>query len=402
MIVKPKVRGFICTTAHPKGCEVSVKKQIDYIKQKSVDSTGHHFKNILVIGCSMGYGLASRIALGFGHKAATLGVCFEREPKENKIATAGWYHTIAFHQFAKDDNLYAKTLNGDAFSKEMKSKVISVIKEDLGKIDLMIYSLASPKRKDPISEQVYSSVLKPIKQEFSNKTVNTTTGEVVQMSVSPASEKEIHDTIKVMGGEDWKLWVEMMKAGGVLQEGFKTIAYSYIGPKVTQPIYRNGTIGKAKENLEESVADLNETLSEVKGSAYVSVNKALVTQASSAIPVLPLYIAILFKVMKANNTHEGCIEQMYRLFFEKMHQDTFKVDSDFSLIRLDDFEMQESVQAKVDRLWQEVNSENVMNLTDLEGYRKEFLKLFGFEFSVVNYEAEVSVALFDHENFFSV
>ena len=402
MIVKPKVRGFICTTAHPKGCEVSVKKQIDYIKQKSVDSTGHHFKKILVIGCSTGYGLASRIALGFGHKAATLGVCFERQPKENKTATAGWYNTIAFHQFAKNDNRYAKTLNGDAFSKEMKEKVISLIKEDLGKIDLMIYSLASPKRKDPTSGQVFSSVLKPIDQDFSDKTVNTTTGQVTQVLVSPASEKEIHDTVKVMGGEDWKLWVEMMKTSGVLQEGFKTMAYSYIGPKVTQPIYRNGTIGKAKENLEESVAYLNEKLSEIKGSAYVSVNKALVTQASSAIPVLPLYIAILFKVMKANDTHEGCIEQMYRLFFEKMQQDTFKVDSDFSLIRLDDFEMQESIQAKVARLWQQVNSENIMNLTDLKGYQKEFLKLFGFEFSEINYEEEVNVTLFDHEIISSV
>lgn len=386
MIIAPKIRGFICTTAHPEGCAANVQSQIDYVKSKGplADSP----KKVLVIGASTGYGLASRIVPAFGGGASTIGVFFEKPGTERKTGSAGWYNSVAFENAAKEAGLYARSFNGDAFSDEMKEQVIEAIKADLGEIDCIVYSLASPRRTDPKTGETYRSVLKPIGAPYSQKNLNTDTGEVDSVTIEPAEEEEITNTVKVMGGEDWELWIDALKEAGVLADGFTTVAYSYIGPELTFPIYTNGTIGKAKEHLEDSASRMNESFGD--GTAYVSVNKALVTQASSAIPVVPLYISLLYKVMKEADLHEGCIEQIERLFADHLASGSAPTLDDRNRIRIDDWEMRDDVQAAVADAWEKVDTENLSELSDFSGYKSEFLKLFGFGLEGVDYEAETN------------
>ncbi|MDP5276850.1 enoyl-ACP reductase FabV [Chengkuizengella axinellae] len=390
MIVKPKIRGFICTTAHPTGCEKNVQNQINYVKKNSKIEGP---KKVLVIGSSQGFGLSSRIVSTFGAGADTIGVYFEKPATETKTGSAGWYNNIAFENEAKQAGYYAKSFNGDAFSDEIKNETIDLIKKDFGKIDLVVYSLAAPKRVDPKTGEVYSSVIKPTTDAYTNKTVNTQKGIVSEITVDPAIEEEVEQTIKVMGGEDWKLWIDALENAGVLAEGFTTVAYNYIGPEVTHAIYKNGTIGRAKEHLDQTAYQLSEQLKKIDGRAIVSVNKALVTQSSSAIPVVPLYISILYKVMKEKGLHEGCIEQMYRLYDEHLYTSSPKPLDENGRIRIDDWEMKKEVQDAVASLWKDINTENLEQLTDIEGYRKEFLQIFGFEFDGVDYEADVDPIL---------
>jgi len=389
MIIQPRTRGFICLTSHPEGCAAHVKQQIAYVQSKGKIANGP--KKVLVIGASTGFGLASRIAAAFGSDAATIGVFFEKSATEGRPATAGWYNSAAFEQEATKAGLYAKSINGDAYSDEIKKQTIDLIKQDLGQVDLVVYSLASPRRTHPKTGVAYASVLKPINEPFSNKTVDFHTGVVSNITIDPVTEQsDIDNTIAVMGGEDWKFWMEDLKAAGVLAEGVKTVAYSYIGPELTYPIYRNGTIGMAKNDLEATVPTINTLLADLQGVSYVSVNKALVTQSSSAIPVVPLYISLLYKVMKEKNIHEGCIEQMQRLFADRLYADKpISLDAE-GRIRVDDWEMREDVQAEVAKLWEEINSENINEISDLEGYRKDFFNLFGFEFDTVDYTAETN------------
>ncbi|WP_121967031.1 enoyl-ACP reductase FabV [Myroides sp. N17-2] len=386
MIIQPRTRGFICLTSHPEGCAENVKKQIEYVKSKGQIVNGP--KKVLVIGASTGFGLASRISAAFGSDAATIGVFFEKPGTEGRPATAGWYNSAAFEDQANAAGLYAKSINGDAFSDEIKKETIELIKKDLGQIDLVVYSLASPRRTHPKTGVAYASVLKPIGQTFTNKTVDFHTGIVTDISIEPVKEQsDIDNTIAVMGGEDWKFWMEDLKAAGVLAEGVKTVAYSYIGPELTYPIYRNGTIGMAKNDLEATVAVINDMLKDIKGVSYVSVNKALVTQSSSAIPVVPLYISLLYKVMKEKNIHEGCIEQMQRLFADRLFGGELSLDTE-GRIRVDDWEMREDVQSEVAKLWEEVTSDNIDAISDLAGYRRDFFNLFGFEFDGIDYNLE--------------
>ena len=388
MIIQPRTRGFICLTSHPEGCAEHVKQQIAYVKSKGKIANGP--KKVLVIGASTGFGLASRISAAFGSDAATIGVFFEKSATEGRPATAGWYNSAAFETEATKAGLYAKSINGDAYSDEIKKQTIDLIKQDLGQVDLVIYSLASPRRTHPKTGVAYASVLKPINEPFSNKTVDFHTGVVSNITIDPVTEQsDIDNTIAVMGGEDWKFWIEDLKAAGVLADGVKTVAYSYIGPELTYPIYRNGTIGMAKNDLEGTVPTINHLLADLKGISYVSVNKALVTQSSSAIPVVPLYISLLYKVMKEKNIHEGCIEQMYRLFHDRLYAATVALDTE-GRIRVDDWEMREDVQAEVAKLWKEINSDNINEISDLEGYRRDFFNLFGFEFDAIDYNAETN------------
>jgi enoyl-[acyl-carrier protein] reductase/trans-2-enoyl-CoA reductase (NAD+) len=385
MIIEPKIRGFICTTAHPTGCQQNVINQIDYV-------TGHAkitgCKNVLIIGCSTGYGLASRVMATFGCDAATLGVMFERPAENNRTASAGWYNTAAFEQLAHAKKIYAKTINGDAFSDEVKQQTIEQLQRDWPDgVDLVIYSLASPRRTDPVSGTTFNSTLKPIGKTYHEKNVNVMTGVINEITVEPANEQEIHDTVKVMGGEDWQRWIEQLLAAGVLAQHAQTVAYSYIGPEMTYPIYRQGTIGKAKEHLEQTVKIIQEKLKGIHGTALISVNKAVVTQASAAIPVVPLYAAILYKVMKAKQIHEGCIEQIYRLFRDYLYGHGLFDQHGF--IRLDDLELRADVQAEVDSIWPKITTENINTLTDLAGYRDDFYRLFGFAVPKVDYQADV-------------
>ncbi len=388
MVIKPKVRGFICTTAHPTGCAKHVQEQIDYVKSNTTAQTGP--KNVLVIGCSNGYGLASRITAAFGYKANTLGVMFEKEPSERRTASAGWYNTVALEKAAKAEGLYAESLNTDAFSAEAKEQVIAKIKENMGKVDLIVYSLGAPRRKDPVSGEVYSSTLKPIGQSVTRKNLNTDTREVSEITLEPASEDEIFNTVKVMGGEDWEMWIEALMQADVLAEGVKTTAYTYIGKELTWPIYGGATIGKAKEDLDRASKEINQKLAgALHGSSFVSVLKALVTQSSSAIPVMPLYISALYKVMKEQGTHEGCIEQIFGLFTEQLYSTSeLNLDS-VGRIRMEDNELAASVQEKVAEIWAQVTTDNLDELTDFAGYQAEFFKLFGFGFEDVDYEADV-------------
>ena len=384
MIIEPRMRGFICLTAHPKGCEQSVKNQIEYVKSKgTIDGA----KKVLVIGASTGFGLASRITSAFGSNAATLGVFFEKPAAEGKTATPGWYNSAAFENEAHKAGLYAKSINGDAFSNEVKQEAIDIIKADLGQIDLVIYSLASPVRLDPATGILHRSVLKPIGQKFTNKTVDFHTGKVSEISIESCNEEDIANTIKVMGGEDWTLWIEALKKENLLAKGATTIAYSYIGPEVTEPVYRKGTIGRAKDHLEATAFTITDTLKDLDGKAYVSVNKALVTQASSAIPVIPLYISLLYKVMKNEGVHEGCIEQIQRLYQQRLYTGNEVPTDDKGRIRIDDWEMRDDIQAQVSKLWAEATTENLEEIGDLEGYRKDFYNLFGFGFDKVDYLA---------------
>ena len=385
MIITPKIRGFICTTAHPDGCARHVAEQIAVVKKRGLMANGP--KKVLVIGSSTGYGLSSRIAAAFGANAATVGVFFEKPSEAERCGTAGWYNSAAFEKEAKSAGLYARSFNGDAFSDAVKAEVIAAIKADLGQVDCVIYSLASPRRTHPGSGEVFKSVLKPIGQVYTNKNLNTTTGVVSDISIEPASGDDVAQTIAVMGGEDWAMWIDALLAAGVLAEGVQTVSYSYIGPEVTWPIYKNGTIGLAKEDLERTQRELDARLAPIKGKAWVSVNKALVTQASSAIPVVPLYISLLYKVMKEAGTHEDTIEQMDRLFRERLYNGQ-PLPDEAGRIRVDDWEMTPAVQRLVGERWAEVNTENLGQLADFEGYQSSFLRLFGFGLSGVDYAAE--------------
>ncbi len=384
MIIKPKVRGFICTNAHPQGCAANVQEQIAYTRQQGPVTGGP--KKVLVIGCSTGYGLASRIVAAFGSGAATLGVCFEKEPSDTKTATAGYYNTAAFHEAAEAAGLYAHTINGDAFSDACKARLIEQLKKDLGQVDLVVYSLASPRRTDPKTGEVYNSVLKPIGQSYTAKNLNTDTLKISEVTVEPANAEEIANTVKVMGGEDWELWIDALKAADLLADGFQTVAYTYLGDKLTWPIYGHATIGKAKEDLDRAARALSDRN---QGEARVAVLKAVVTQASSAIPVMPLYLSILFKVMKEQGSHEGCIEQIQRLFTECLYTDNPRLDAD-GRFRVDEKELDRGVQQVVEDIWPKVTEENLFEITDHQGYRDEFLKLFGFGVKGVDYEAETS------------
>jgi len=381
------MRGFICLTAHPKGCEQNILNQIAYTKSKGPISGP---RNVLVIGASTGFGLASRIVSAFGANAATIGVFFEKPPAEGKTASTGWYNSAAFQNEAQKAGLYAKSINGDAFSDEIKNKTIELIKKDLGKVDVVIYSLASPVRTNPKTGITHRSVLKPIGQTFTNKTVDFHTGKVSEISIAPAAEEDIENTVAVMGGEDWQMWIDALLQADALSENALTLAYSYIGPSLTEAVYRKGTIGKAKDHLEATAFKISDSLKKVNGKAYVSVNKALVTQASSAIPVIPLYISLLYKTMKEKGIHEGCIEQIDRLFRERLYTgNAVPVDGN-NRIRIDDWEMREDVQSKVAELWLQAETETLPAIGDLAGYKSDFLNLFGFGLTGVNYSEDVN------------
>ena len=390
MIVEPKIRGFICTTAHPDGCAKHVADQIALVQSRGPIANGP--KKVLVVGSSTGYGLSSRIAAAFGCGAATIGVFFEKPGEERRTGTAGWYNSAAFEKEAAKAGLYARSFNGDAFSDEMKQTVIDAIRADLGQVDCVVYSLASPRRTHPKSGETFKSCLKPIGQSYTNKNLNTSTKVVDEVSIEPASDQEIADTVAVMGGEDWEMWLDALHEAGVLAPGVVTMAYSYIGPEVTWPIYKNGTIGAAKEDLERAQRALDDKLAPLGGKAWVSVNKALVTQASSAIPVVPLYISLLYKVMKAKGSHEDTIEQMDRLFRHRLYGDAQPSPDEAGRIRVDDWEMTPDVQSEVDALWKKVDSSNLIELADVDGYESSFLRLFGFGLAGVDYSAETDPA----------
>jgi enoyl-[acyl-carrier protein] reductase/trans-2-enoyl-CoA reductase (NAD+) len=387
MIIEPRMRGFICLTAHPNGCEQSVKNQIEYVKSKGpIDGA----KKVLVIGASTGFGLASRITSAFGSNASTIGVFFEKPPSEGKTASPGWYNSAAFEKLAHEAGLYAKSINGDAFSNEIKKQTLDLIKSDLGQVDLVIYSLASPVRMNPKTGVLHRSVLKPIGSTFTNKTVDFHSGIVSNISIEACNEEDIENTVAVMGGEDWSMWIEELKAANLLAPGAKTVAYSYIGPSLTEAVYRKGTIGRAKDHLEATAFSITDSLKSLGGTAFVSVNKALVTQASSAIPVIPLYISLLYKIMKEEGIHEGCIEQIQRLYQNRLYAGAEIPTDDKGRIRIDDWEMRADVQEKVAKLWEQATTETLPTIGDLEGYKKDFHNLFGFGFEGVNYEADAN------------
>ena len=386
MIIKPRIRGFVCITSHPKGCAAKVRQEIN-VAQAAKKEGGP--KKVLVLGSSTGYGLSSRIATAFCHDAATLGVFFERPSMKGKPASAGWYNSVAFEKAAHEAGLYAKSINGDAFSDEIKAQTIETIKADLGQVDLVVYSLASPRRTDPKTGETYKSVLKPIGESFTNRTLDTDKDLVTEVTIEPAEGDDVADTVNVMGGQDWELWMDALDEAGVLAPSAKSVAYSYIGPEITWPVYTNGTIGQAKKDVERAAAAITE---KHDCAAYVAVNKAVVTQASSAIPVVPLYISILIKVMKAKGTHEDCIEQMVRLFNDRLYSDDLQLDS-AGRIRVDDWEMEPDVQLAVAEIWPGITSETLYAQSDYAGYQKNFLNLFGFELPGVDYEEDVEVEL---------
>ncbi|WP_342607216.1 enoyl-ACP reductase FabV [Vibrio tritonius] len=400
MIIKPKIRGFICTTTHPVGCEANVKEQIEYTKANGPIANAP--KRVLVIGSSSGYGLSSRIAAAFGGGAATIGVFFEKPGTEKKPGTAGYYNSAAFDKFAKAEGLYSKSLNGDAFSNEAKEKTIELIKEDLGQIDMVVYSLASPVRKLPETGELIRSSLKPIGQTYTSTAVDTNRDVIIEASVEPATEQEIEDTITVMGGQDWELWINALDEAGVLADGCKTVAYSYIGTELTWPIYWDGALGRAKMDLDRAAAELNSKLSAKGGTANVAVLKSVVTQASSAIPVMPLYIAMVFKKMREEGVHEGCMEQIFRMFSQRLYKEDGSAPEvdDKNRLRLDDWELRDDIQQYCQNLWPQITTENLKELTDYVQYKEEFLKLFGFGIEGVDYEADVNPAIeFDLINF---
>lgn len=387
MIIKPRVRGFLCVTTHPVGCEANVKHQIDYVKANGPLENGP--KKVLVIGSSTGYGLASRITAAFGSGADTLGLFFEKEGTEKKPGTAGWYNSAGFHKYAEAEGLYAKSINGDAFSDEIKQKTIDVIKQDLGQVDLVVYSLASPRRQHPKTGEVFTSTLKPIGKDIVQRAADTDKGVLKEVQVAAANQDEIDNTVAVMGGEDWQMWIDALDEAGVLADGAKTTAYTYIGEKITWDIYWHGTIGQAKQDLDRRVVNIRKKLAEKGGDARVSVLKAVVTQASSAIPVMPLYLGLLFKVMKEDGSHQGCIEQVDLLFRESLYGNSPKLD-DEGRLRADYLELRPEIQQKVEALWDEISDETLFELSDMKGYTHEFLNLFGFEIDGVDYEADVN------------
>ena len=386
MIIKPRVRGFMCVTTHPVGCEANVAQQIDYVKAQGAIPNGP--KRVLVIGASTGYGLASRISAAFGAGASTLGIFFEKEGTEKKPGTAGWYNSAAFHKFAEAEGIYAKSINGDAFSDAIKEKTIAQIKADLGQVDLVVYSLASPRRQHPKTGEVFNSTLKPIGKDVTQRGVNTDKETIENFTLVAANEDEINNTVAVMGGEDWQMWIDALDEAGVLADGAKTTAYTYLGDKLTWDIYWHGTIGAAKKDLDKRVISIREKLARTGGDARVSVLKAVVTQASSAIPVMPLYLALLFKAMKADGSHEGCIEQVYGLFKNSLYGDA-PIKDEEGRLRADGLEMRPEIQAAVEKMWDDVTTENLMATTDFAGYKREFLRLFGFEIDGVDYDADV-------------
>lgn len=385
MIIEPRMRGFICLTSHPKGCAQNVKNQIEYVKSK-----GHieGAKKVLVIGASTGFGLASRITSAFGSDAATIGVFFEKPPTPGRTGSPGWYNSAAFENESHKTGLYAKSVNGDAFSNEVKRQTLDLIKADLGQVDLVIYSLASPVRLHPDTGVLHRSVLKPIGATYTNKTVDFHTGIVSEISIEPCQGDDIANTVAVMGGEDWAMWIDALKAENLLAKGATTVAYSYIGPSLTEAVYRKGTIGRAKDHLEATAFEITKSLAEVDGKAFVSVNKALVTQASSAIPVIPLYISLLYKIMKAEGVHEGCIEQIQRLYYERLYAGNAIPTDEKGRIRIDDWEMRDDIQEKVATLWKQATTESLPEIGDLPGYKQDFLNLFGFGFEGVDYLAD--------------
>lgn len=387
MIIKPRVRGFLCITTHPTGCDANVKRQIDYVKGRGNIENGP--KRVLVIGASTGYGLSSRITAAFGCGAATLGIFFEKEGAESKPGTAGWYNSAAFHKYAAADGLYAKSINGDAFSDEIKQKAIATIKADLGQVDLVVYSLASPRRQHPVTGVVHSSTLKPIGAAATQKGVNTDKEEVQDFHLEAATQEEIDNTVAVMGGEDWQMWIDALDDAGVLADGAKTTAYTYIGEKLTWDIYWHGTIGAAKKDLDKRVIRIRERLAKKGGDARVSVLKAVVTQASAAIPAMPIYLALLFKVMKEQGVHEGCIEQIDGLFRDSLYNPSPQLD-DEGRLRADRKELDPAIQAAVAQLWERINTDTLHQLSDFAGYKREFLQLFGFEVDGVDYDADVN------------
>ncbi len=386
MVIKPRVRGFLCTTTHPVGCAENVRHQIDYVRANGPLENGP--KRVLVLGASTGYGLASRIVAAFGSGAETLGVFFEKEGSERKPGTAGWYNAAAFHAAAEEAGLYARSINGDAFSDEVKARVIEEIRAHMGQVDLVVYSLAAPRRQHPHTGELHSSTLKPIGSPTTQKGINTDKGEIQEFHLEPATQEEIDNTVAVMGGEDWQFWIEALDEAGVLADGAKTTAYTYIGEKLTWDIYWHGTIGAAKQDLDRRVIDLRERLAARGGDARVSVLKAVVTQASAAIPAMPIYLAILFKVMKEQGTHEGCIEQIDGLFRDSLYGANPRLDEEGRL-RADRKELEPQVQAAVGELWEQIATDNLRQLSDFDGYRREFLQLFGFEVDGVDYDADV-------------
>ena len=386
MIIKPRVRGFMCITSHPAGCEANVKNQINFIKaQPAIEAP----KRVLVIGSSTGYGLAARITAAFGSGASTLGIFFEKPGTETKPGTAGWYNSAAFQKYAEQDGLYAKSINGDAFSDEIKAKTIETIKQDLGQIDLVIYSLAAPRRQHPKTGEIFNSTLKPVGKDISMRGINTDKETIQEFSLSAANEQEISDTVAVMGGEDWQMWIDALADAGVLADGAKTTAFTYIGEKMTWDLYWDGTIGQAKKDLDKRVLSIRDKLAVTGGDARVSVLKAVVTQASSAIPIMPLYLAMLFKEMKRDGSHEGCIEQLYRLYTECLYSSDPRTDEEGRL-RCDELELRDEVQAAVAAAWANISTENLAELTDFSGYKDEFLALFGFGIDGVDYLQDVA------------
>ncbi|ENM3842816.1 trans-2-enoyl-CoA reductase family protein [Vibrio cholerae] len=390
MIIKPKIRGFICTTTHPVGCEANVKEQIAYTKAQGPIKNAP--KRVLVVGSSSGYGLSSRIAAAFGGGAATIGVFFEKPGTDKKPGTAGFYNAAAFDKLAHEAGLYAKSLNGDAFSNEAKQKAIELIKQDLGQIDLVVYSLASPVRKMPDTGELVRSALKPIGETYTSTAVDTNKDVIIEASVEPATEQEIADTVTVMGGQDWELWIQALEEAGVLAEGCKTVAYSYIGTELTWPIYWDGALGRAKMDLDRAATALNEKLAAKGGTANVAVLKSVVTQASSAIPVMPLYIAMVFKKMREQGVHEGCMEQIYRMFSQRLYKEDGSVPEvdDHNRLRLDDWELRDDIQQHCRDLWPQITTENLRELTDYDMYKEEFIKLFGFGIEGIDYDADVN------------
>ena len=387
MIIKPRVRGFICVSTHPTGCEANVNEQIEYVKAHGPIANGP--KKVLVIGASTGYGLAARISAAFGSDAATLGVFFERAGSETKAGTAGWYNTAAFEKFAREKGLYATSINGDAFSDEVKQRTIEVIKRDLGQVDLVVYSLAAPKRTHPKTGEVFSSTLKPVGKAVNLRGIDTDKEVIKETVLEPATPEEIAHTVAVMGGEDWQMWIDALLAAGVLANGAKTTAFTYLGEKITHDIYWNGSIGAAKKDLDQKVLGIREKLAAKGGDARVAVLKAVVTQASSAIPMMPLYLSLLFKVMKEQGTHEGCIEQVYGLYKDSLYGSQPHLD-DEGRLRADYKELAPQVQGRVQELWNQVTNDNIYELTDFAGYKTDFLRLFGFEMKGVDYEADVN------------
>lgn len=388
MIVKPRIRGFICTTAHPTGCAAHVQEQIEYVASQAAGND-KGFKNVLVLGCSGGYGLASRIVAGMGYQANTLGISFEKAPAENKTASAGWYNNLAFERAAKKAGLYARTLDGDAFSDAMREQAAEVIRQDMGQIDLVVYSLASPVRQHPRTGVLHRSSIKPLGEVLDIKTVHVEKGEVSEVSLEPATQEESENTVAVMGGEDWEFWMQMLQEQDLLAPGAQTVAYTYIGSELTWPIYWEGTLGLAKADLDRASQAISKNLQGVGGSARVAVLKAIVSQASSAIPVVPLYVALLFKVMKEQGMHEDCISHIYRLFSTQLVPGAQQRLDDQGRIRVDDQELSAPIQQAVKERWPQVTSDNLSELGDLAGFREDFLRIFGFGIKGVDYDAEV-------------